>query len=122
MPVKSETIPVNEADASAILAIAYGTLEKLKWTIKYAGENTLTACTPAERNFTGEDITIQANVNELTITSKTVHGESFDTPGINKTHIENFLAAFETIKTSAGEMQISEWQSKINPLREQTMH
>lgn len=121
MPEKSQTITVNGSDSSAILTIAYGTLETLEWTIKYAGENILIAYTPGRWNFTGEEITVQASVNELAITSKMVHGESFDLLGKNKKHIQNFLAAFKTRRTSADETQISEWNDKIRILKEETI-
>ena len=121
MPEKSQIIAVNGTDASTLLASTYGTLEKLEWTIKYAGENLLIAYTPGEWNFTGEEITVNINVNELTVTSKMVHGESFDIHGKNKKHIKTFLAVFETIRASASETQIAGWQEKINPLKEETI-
>ena len=75
----------------AILTLAYGTLEKLEWTIKYAGENILIAYTPASWNYKGNEITVQTKDNELTITSKMVHGESFDILGKYKKHIQSFF-------------------------------
>lgn len=121
MPEKSQTIAVNGLNASAVLAIAYGTLEKLEWVIKYAGENILIAYTPANWNYKGNEITVQTKDNELTITSKMVHGESFDILGKYKKHIRSFLNAFESVKASAGETETSEWQNKIKQLKEETI-
>lgn len=121
MPEKSQTIAVNGLNASAVLAIAYGTLEKLEWVIKYAGENILIAYTQAHWNYKGNEITVQTKDNELTITSKMVHGESFDILGKYKKHIRSFLNAFESIRASAGETEISEWQNKIKLLKEETI-
>src|SRR3990170_7332900 len=121
MPENSQTITINGSDVSTILATAYGTLEKLDWTIKYAGENILIAYTPGKWNFTGEEITVQANINELIVTSKMVHNEAFDILGKNRKHIRTFLAAFETARASAGETQISEWNNKIRSLKEETI-
>ncbi len=121
MPEKSQTITVNGSDGNTILATAYGTLEELNWTIKYAGENILIAYTPGKWSKPGDEVTVQTKDNELTVTSKMVHGESFDILGKNKKHIQEFLTTFETVRVSAGETQISEWQKKIKPLKEETM-
>ena len=121
MPEKTQTITVNGSNAETLLAQAYGVFDNnLNWTIKYAGENTLVAYTPGKWNNTGEEIMVKTNDNELTVTSKMVHGESFDMLGKNKKHIEEFLAAFETRKSSSADL-INEWQNRINSLREETI-
>lgn len=121
MPEKSQTISLNGSDVAGILTIAYGTLEKLEWKIKYAGENLLVAYTPGKWNYTGEEITIQSSVNELTVTSKMVHNEAFDISGRNKKHIKAFLTAFDNVRSSSDGIQVAVWQDKIAQLKEQTI-
>ena len=121
MPEKAQTIAVNGLNASTTLAIAYGTLEKLEWVIKYAGENILIAYTPANWNYKGNEIIVHTKDNELTISGKMVHGESFDILGEYKKHVRSFLDAFESVKASVSETEVSEWQNKIKLLKDETI-
>jgi rhomboid protease GluP len=119
MPEKTQTITVNGCTANSLLARAYETFDDLNWTIKYAGENMLIAYTPGKWDHTGEEITVKTNNNELNVTSKMVHGESFDMTGKNKRHIEDFLSVFEKVKASSEELE-NKWEDKIASLKENT--
>lgn len=120
MPERSQTISVNESDTAVILAAAYGSMEKLQWIIKYGGENVLIGYTPGKWNYSGEEISIQAADCELTVTSKMVHDETFDLFGRNKTHVKTFLTAFNDVRCSSNDLQITAWQNELALLKEQT--
>ncbi|MES1220949.1 MAG: rhomboid family intramembrane serine protease [Bacteroidota bacterium] len=121
MPEKSETITVQGYDAVNLQQLAYGALQELNWTIKYAGENILIAYTPRSWNKYDDEITINVLDNQLTVTSKLVHNESFDMSGKNKKHIAEFLSSFEKIKSTATDPLLGEWQVKIEALKEETI-
>lgn len=121
MPEKSQTATIEGYDAERLLAIAYSSLQQLGWNIKYAGDNILLARTIKSWNKNDDEITIQTQNNQLTITSKMVHGEAFDMMGRNKKHIAGFLAAFETVKAKATGLNISEWNEKIMLLKDDTI-
>jgi rhomboid protease GluP len=120
MPEKTQTVPLQGHDIQGILSLAYGSFLQLGWTIKYAGVKMLIGYTPRSWKKYDEEITISAEENQLTVNSKMIHREAFDMMGKNKKHIEEFLAAFEKIKTSATVQQLSEWQQKIVLLKENT--
>ena len=63
MPEKSLTIDAQDRDSFTLTALAYGALEKLSWSLKYAGENTLIALTPGNWHDTGEEITVHCGDN-----------------------------------------------------------
>jgi rhomboid protease GluP len=113
MPEKSQTITVAGYDAARLQAIAYGALEQLSWTIKYAGDNILIGYTPKSLSRYDNEITVNTEDNQLTVTSKMVHGEAFDMTGRTKKDIANFLAAFETAKAKATGLNTGEWNEKI---------
>jgi rhomboid protease GluP len=121
MPQKVQTISVAGYDANLLQAIAYGSFQKLNRNVKYAGDIILIGYTPKAWNRYEDEIIIKTTDNQLTITSKLVHGESFDMMGKNKKHIADFMAAFEEVKKNAGEMNINEWKEKIIPLKEETL-
>ena len=121
MPEKKETITVGGYPASHIIALAVGTCEKLNWNTKYAGENILVAYTPRSWNKWDLEITVEALDNQLTVTSKQIHNESFDMAGRNKKRIAEFLAAFNEIKPGATDHKIGEWLGKINLLQQSTI-
>ena len=121
MPEKTQAITVNGFDKGSLQALAYGTLESLGWTIKYAGEKAVVAYTAKSWNKHSNEITVETADNQLTITSKMIHGESFDMMGKNKKFIEEFIQSFNAIKPSAGEGVIAGWKEKVATLKEQTI-
>ncbi len=121
MPEKSQTISVVGYDASKLQSIAYGALQQLNWTIKYAGENKLLAYTPRSWNRYDNEITIVTEDGQLTATSKMIHGETFDMTGRTKKDIANFLAAFETVKAKVTDLNVNEWNEKIALLKSETI-
>jgi rhomboid protease GluP len=121
MPEKSQTTTVAGYDAARLQAIAYGALQQLGWTIKYAGDNVLLAYTPRSWNKYDIEITAKTEDNQLTVTSKMIHGEAFDMMGRNKKHVAEFLAAFETVKAKATDLNTSEWNEKIELLKGETI-
>lgn len=121
MPEKTQTVTVAGYDSARIQAIAYGALEQLNWTIKYAGENILIGYTPRSLSRYDNEITIRTEDNQLTVTSKMVHGEAFDMMGRTKKDVANFLNAFETVKTKAINPNIDGWNEKITSLQGETI-
>jgi len=121
MPEKKQTLAVSGYNAADLLALSYGAFLKLNWNIRYAGENILVAYTPRSWKRYDDEITIETTTDELTVTSKMIHNESFDMLGKNKKHIAEFLGAFNNIKTAATEEQRKDWADKIMSLKEQTI-
>jgi rhomboid protease GluP len=121
MPEKAQTITVAGYDAARLQAIAYGALEQLSWTIKYAGDNIIIGYTPKSLSRYDNEITVNTQDNQLTVTSKMIHGEAFDMMGRTKKDIANFLAAFETAKAKATDLNTGEWNEKIVLLKGETI-
>jgi rhomboid protease GluP len=121
MPEKAQTIAVAGYDAARLQAIAYGALEQLSWTIKYAGDNIIIGYTPKTLSRYDNEITVNTQDNQLTVTSKMIHGEAFDMMGRTKKDIEKFLAAFETVKARATDLNTGEWNEKIEILKGETI-
>jgi len=121
MPEKKQTLTVSGYNAADLLALSYGAFLKLNWNTKYAGENILVAYTPRSWKRYDDEITIEAITDELTVTSKMIHNESYDMLGKNKKHIAEFLGAFNSIKTGATEEQRKDWADEIISLKEQTI-
>ena len=121
MPQKSQVITANGYDATTLTAIVYGTLEQLKWNIKYAGENIIVAYTPRSMNRWDMEITVQATDNQLAVNSKMIHGEAFDMMGRNQKNINQFTTAFESVKPTADEQSIQVWKEKIAALQQDTV-
>ncbi len=121
MPEKSETISVSGYDASRLQALAYGAFQHLGWTVKYAGVNILLAYTPKSWGRCGNEITAKTEDNQLTVTSKMIHGESFDIRGRTKKDTRDFLSAIETTRAGNTDLNIQEWNEKIAALKDETM-
>jgi len=121
MPQSTQTITAAGYNASTLQAIAFGALQQLTWTIKYAGENTLVAYTPKQWNRYSNEITVSTEENQLSVTSKMIHGESFDVSGRTKKQTTEFLNAFESVKGSATEPYINEWNQRIASLKTETI-
>lgn len=121
MPEKTQTITVAGYDAARLQAIAYGALQQLNWTIKYAGDNILVGYTPKSWKRYDNEITINTEDNRLTVSSKMIHGEAFDTMGRTKKDIANFLTGFETTKARATDLNTNDWTEKISALKEDTI-
>src|SRR5687768_622773 len=121
MPQKTQTISVAGYDPATLTALAYGALESLGWTIKYAGEKLIVAYTPCKWNKYDHEITVETADQQLTVTSKHIHGELADLPGRNKKFIEQFLNSFDSVKAGATEEQVSAWKEKTTSLQEETI-
>ncbi|MFC0774230.1 rhomboid family intramembrane serine protease [Terrimonas alba] len=120
MPGKIKVIAVAGLDETTSTAIAYGALEQLNWTIKYAGENILLAYTPGKWDKKGLEINIAARDNELTVSSKMVNNELFDIFGKNKKALEDFAQTFKNVQSSVGGAQINDWTDRISQLKKET--
>lgn len=121
MPEKTQVIGSGGNDADTLQALTYGAMELLQWDIKYAAEHLLIAYTPRKWNKWDDEVTVSTKENELTVTSKLVHNESFDLSGKNKKHLAAFEAAFEKIRSVATAEQLSEWKIKIEALVNKTI-
>ncbi len=121
MPQKTETISITGYDERTLTALAYGALESLKWTLKYAVEKQVIAYTPRSWNKYDHEINVEVAGEQLTVTSKHIHGEIADLPGRNKKFIAEFLKTFDSIKTTATEEQVNGWKEKISSLQEETI-
>jgi rhomboid protease GluP len=121
MPEKSQTLTVAGQNAPSLLALAYGTCEKLGWNIKYAGENILVAYTPRNGFRWDMEITIRTADDQITVTSKMIHNESFDIMGRNKKNIDLFTGTFQSVRSSASAEQIQTWNEKIEILKQDTV-
>jgi rhomboid protease GluP len=120
MPEQKQSFSYPGNDSPTLLNMAYGSLVALGWTTKYAGENILVAYTPRSWKKYDDEITIETTDNNLTVTSKLVHGEAFDMLGKNKKHIEEFITAFEKTKATNAEIN-PEWTEAIEQLKQQTL-
>ncbi len=120
MPEQKQSFSFQGYDSNTLLNIAYGTLLDLGWTPKYAGENILIAYTPRSWKKYDDEISIETTNNNLTVTSKLVHGEAFDMLGKNKKHINEFISAFEKIKSAQGR-NLAGWQEAIEQLKQNTI-
>jgi rhomboid protease GluP len=121
MPEKSQVINAQGYDATKLLAIAYGTCEKLGWNIKYAVDNIIVAYTPRKAFRWDMEMTFQATENQLTVTSKMIHNEVNDMMGRNKKNIDQFVSAFEEVKQKTDEQSLRGWNEKINALTNDTL-
>src|SRR5215471_18539099 len=121
MPQKSQTIAVPGYDTAKIQAIAYGALEQLNWTIKYAGNNIILGYTPKSWNKYANEITIRTEDNQLSVNSKMIHGESFDLMGRTRKDIVKFLAGFDAAKSKATDLNIQQWNEKLALLKDETI-
>lgn len=121
MPEKTQTLAVRGYEATQLQAIAYSALDQLGWTIKYAGDSVLIAYIPGNWKKYSNEIIVETKDNEVAISSKMIHGETFDLMGRNKKNITSVLAAFEKAKTRATDAEIMEWKQKIEQLKEDTV-
>ena len=120
MPEKTQIILTSGIDNELLLALSYGALESLIWDIKYAGEKGIVAYTPKKWNKYNNEILIEIGSNQMSVTSKMIHGESFDITGRNKKFLAEFSEAFDRTKSAATESQIAEWKQKVVELKEKT--
>lgn len=121
MPQKTSAITVSTPDQSTILAWSLGTFIRLGWNPKYASDKVILGYTPRSGFKWNDEITIEAAPNQLTITSKLIHNESFDLMGRNKKHIAEFLSAFEAVKSSASEAEIEQWKAQLVTVGQETI-
>src|SRR4026209_2427492 len=118
MPSQKQEFSFPGQTADQLLLTAYGTFLELGWTPKYAGPNAIIGYTPRSWNKYDDEILVEATDGTMTVTSSLVHNESFDMMGKNKKHINDFIAAFENVKTR--EPQVA-WAEEIEKLRDQTV-
>ena len=118
MPSQKQEFSFPGQTTDQLLLTAYGTFLELSWTPKYAGPNAIIGYTPRSWNKNDDEILVEATDGAMTVTSSFVHNESFDVMGKNKKHIQDFMGAFEKVKTR--EPQAS-WTEEIEKLRNQTV-
>jgi hypothetical protein len=121
MPEHNQTIIAEGYESSSLLALAYGSLQQLNWTIKYAGENMLVAYTPRSWKRYDNEITVETTDNQLTVSSKMIHGEAFDLAKRTKKDVNEFAAAFEICKQKATVAEIELWKQDIQDLTTNTI-
>lgn len=121
MPEKTKTLIQEGYNQSALLALSMSAFEKLGWEVRYAGENILAAYTPRSWNKWDMEIIAEAGAGRLTITSKMIHGESFDALGRNQKNIDQFEQALEQVKPALTETVVTQWMEKIQLLQQQTL-
>jgi rhomboid protease GluP len=121
MPKKTETISIFQKEAQELSALSYGALESLGWNIKYAAKNAIVAYTPGNFKKHDTEIMVQAEDQQIIVSSKMIHDELFDLTGKNKRRINQFHKAFENIRSTATEEKITEWRSKTELLQQETL-
>jgi rhomboid protease GluP len=118
MPSQKQEFSFPGHTTDELLLIVYGTFLELGWTPKYAGPQSIIGYTPRSWNKYDDEILVEATDGSITVTSSLVHNESFDMMGKNKKHINDFMAAFEKVKT--GQPQTA-WAEEVEKLRNQTV-
>jgi rhomboid protease GluP len=118
MPSQKQEFSFPGQTTNQLLLAAYGTFLELGWTPKYAGPNAIIGYTPRSWNKYDDEILVEATDGTMTVTSSLVHNETFDMMGKNKKHINDFIAAFENVKTREPKV---EWAEEIEKLRNQTV-
>jgi rhomboid protease GluP len=118
MPSKKQEFSFPGYDSVTLLNLAYGTVLQLGWTPRFTVETTLVAHTPRSWKKYNDEVTISAEDNKLSVSSSLIHGEAFDMTGKNQKHIDEFIGAFQKIKTSSPD---PEWPDAIEQLRQQTI-
>jgi rhomboid protease GluP len=121
MPQHTQSIPVTGMDNTLLQALAYGALESLNWSIKYAGDSAIVAYTPRSWNKYECEIIAESSDGQLSISSRMIHNEAFDMMGRNKKFVTAFTAAFGKVKSVATEEQVNAWKEKIAALKEATL-
>jgi rhomboid protease GluP len=121
MPQQTQSITASGYDDATLQALAYGALESLSWNIKYAGEKVIVAYTPRGWNKYDNEITVETGNGQVSVTSKMIHGESFDIMGKNKKFVTAFLEAFDKTKRTATESQTEAWKEKAAALKTETI-
>ena len=119
MPSQKQEFSVPGQTTDQLLLFAYGTFLELGWTPKYAGPNAIVGYTPRSWNKYDDEILVEANGEIMSITSSLVHNESFDVTGKNKKHINDFMTAFQKVRSSTPKPA---WADAIDQLRAQTVH
>jgi len=118
MPSQKQEFTFPGQTTDQLLLFAYGTFLELNWTPKYAGPNAIIGYTPRSWNKYDDEILVEAADGTMSITSSFVHNESFDMMGKNKKHINDFMVAFEKVRSSEPK---PEWTAAIENLRTQTV-
>ena len=118
MPSQKQEFSFPGQTTDQLLVFAYGTFLELGWTPKYAGPHAIVGYTPRSWNKYDDEILVEANGEIMSVTSSLVHNESFDMMGKNKKHINDFMRAFEKVRSSAPGPG---WSEAIERLRAQTV-
>jgi rhomboid protease GluP len=121
MPKQEQTIALNNTDKETALALGYEAMKKLNWTIQFAGENKISGHTPKNWKTVGQQIMIDVENGQLTISSEMVNGEIFDPRGKNKKNVAAFINEFTAAQAAADAAVIENNLTSINTLREVTM-
>jgi rhomboid protease GluP len=118
MPSQKQEFSFPGQTTEQLLLVAYGTFLELGWGPKYAGPNAIVGYTPRSWNKYDDEILVEVNDETMSVTSSLVHNESFDLMGKNKKHINDFMRAFEKVRSS---MPGPGWAEAIEQLKAQTV-
>ncbi len=117
MPRFEQTIPLNDLDTEAALAIAYEAMKKLQWDIVLAGHDTLLGHTPKSWKSKGQQINCTVTFSTLTVTSETVNRDLPNMSGIHQNNTIAFIDAFDTAKVTTDEQTLASNLQAIYELR-----
>lgn len=121
MPQRTETINISDIEQGRIASLVYGAFKHLGWNVKYAGPNAIIAYTPKKWSSYDDEVTARWGDNEMEVTSRLIHNESFDMMGKNKKHLAAFISAFQHMKGAMTAEQQSQWDNVLVSLREETL-
>lgn len=120
MPQHQQSLSVPSYTASQLLALSYGTFQKVGWLDETAIENRLIGCTKKSWQGPHDYIVIEATDENLTVNSQLPSGASWDILGKNKRNVSRFLAAFNELKSTTTSEQMQEWDNALADLRERS--
>lgn len=121
MPKHEQSVQYNNIDTETALAIAYGAMKKLDWSILLAGDNKLVAHTGKSWNNNGQQIVCSVEPGHVNILSEMTHGEMLDIGGKNKKNCSRFSDLFETDMTNVNPATIIENKEAIEQLKRATI-
>lgn len=121
MPKFEQSIPIK-VDTSTTLAIAYSTMQRLKWKVLFAGDQSLQADTFSKWNSNGQQVICYVDNGQLNISSEMVNNELVDITGKNKSNVQAFITDFNAIAETIDEATIVNNTAVIEALRHHTIN